>query len=128
MRSAAAKCPWKIAIASDKDEPVTTVQLKDTDLSVSAVWGKSFRIGKRTYGHVIDPRTGKPVAHALLAAVILPSATETDALSTALLTVGIRGHKQITQLRAGMRSLVLDPNYRTGAKGISSKFQVLSSK
>src|SRR5687767_1455868 len=61
------------------DEPIAVVDLHDTALSVSAVWGKSFRVGPKTYGHIIDPRTGKPVQRALLAAVILPSATETDA-------------------------------------------------
>jgi thiamine biosynthesis lipoprotein ApbE len=37
---------------------------------------------------VIDPRSGQPVQNALLAAVVCPSATESDALSTALLIGG----------------------------------------
>jgi len=82
------------------------------------VWGKSFRIGDKTYGHVLDPRTGKPVSRALLAAVILPSATETDALSTALLTVGSRGHSQIQALRPEMRSVVLTQTHKLSSSGI----------
>jgi len=81
---------WKIAIPppdnSAEAPPLATVELEDESLSVSAVWGRSFRAGEKNYGHVIDPRTGRPAAHARLSAVILPSATETDALSTALLT------------------------------------------
>ena len=107
--------PWKVAIDSDKDVLIAVVELTDTALSVSAVWGKSFKAGKKTYGHVLDPRSGKPVSRALLAAVILPSATETDALSTALLTVGTPGHKSIQALRPEMQSLVLSK-----ARGISS--------
>jgi thiamine biosynthesis lipoprotein len=99
---------WKVSIESDYDEPIATVDLEDTALSVSAVWGKSFKVGRKTYGHVIDPRTGCPVQPALLAAVILPSATETDALSTALLTVGTAGQKMIAALRPGMRTIVVD--------------------
>jgi thiamine biosynthesis lipoprotein len=57
-------------------------------------------------GHVIDPRTGQPAAAAHLAAVALPSATETDALSTALLTLGLDGHGLISRLRPGIRTLV----------------------
>jgi thiamine biosynthesis lipoprotein len=113
--------PWQIAIASDGEEPITTVELENTALSVSAVWGKSFRVGKKTYGHIIDPRTGKPVQRALLAAVVLPSATDTDALSTALLTVGIQGHRKIAALRKGMRSLVLDAAHKVSTKGIATK-------
>jgi thiamine biosynthesis lipoprotein len=87
--------------------PIATVELRDESLGVSGVFGKWFQESGRTRGHVIDPRTGEPVNRALVAAVILPSATETDALSTALLTLGSGGHSRISGLRPGMRSLVL---------------------
>ncbi len=87
---------------------VATVRLQDEALSVSAVWGKSFqRRTAKTFGHVLDPRTGQPVRGALLAAVALPSATETDAFSTALLTLGAAGHELIANLRPGMRTLLV---------------------
>lgn len=57
---------------------------------------------------MLDPRTGQPVNRAVLAAVALPSATETDALSTALLVEGPQGAARIKQLRPGMRMLVLE--------------------
>jgi len=85
---------------------LATVSLRDEALSVSAVWGKCFRVGSNTFGHVLDPRTGEPAAAALLAAVVLPSAQETDALSTALLTRGAEGHEAIARLRPGMRTLL----------------------
>ena len=83
------------------------VPLKDEALSVSAVWGKSFEVEGRTFGHILDPRTGQPAHAAILAAVVFPSATETDALSTALLTLGPEGHERISNLRPGMRTLVV---------------------
>ncbi len=110
--------PWKVAIDSDKDEPIAIVELTDNALSVSAVWGKSFKVGEKTYGHVLDPRTGNPVSRALLAAVILPSTTETDALSTALLTLGTPGQKNLHSLRPGMRTLVLDTQRKISSSGI----------
>jgi thiamine biosynthesis lipoprotein len=57
------------------DALLAVVALRDEALSVSAVWGRSFVQSGKSYGHVIDPRTGQPVAGALLAAVALPSAT-----------------------------------------------------
>ncbi|MEW6307416.1 MAG: FAD:protein FMN transferase, partial [Verrucomicrobiota bacterium] len=87
---------------------VATVPLRDESLSVSAVWGKSFEAGGRVYGHIIDPRTGEPTHGAVLAAVCLPSGTETDAFSTALLTLGAAGQPRLAQLRPGLRSLVLE--------------------
>ena len=89
------------------------VPLKDQAMSVSAIWGKCFEADHERYGHIIDPRTGRPAARAVLAVVVLNSATETDALSTALLTLGPEGHDQIAGLRAEMRTLVVT---RSGAR------------
>jgi FAD:protein FMN transferase len=104
---------WKIALetpALAADSPATllaTVPLKDEAMSVSGVQEHSFQNGGRTFGHVIDPRTGEPALGTLLAAVVLPSATETDALSTALLILGSAGHEQTASLRPGMKTLVV---------------------
>jgi thiamine biosynthesis lipoprotein len=76
-------------------------------MSVSAIWGRSFQAEGKLFGHVLDPRTGEPAENAVLAAVVLPSATETDALSTALLLLGSRGHGQIAGLRPGMRTFLM---------------------
>jgi thiamine biosynthesis lipoprotein len=101
---------------------LAVIPLKDQSLSVSAVWGKSFEAEGRIYGHVIDPRSGEPVNGALLAAVSLASATETDAFSTALLTLGTSGLDRITGLRGDMRALVVErgqnEELRIAAKGI----------
>ena len=75
-------------------------------MSVSGIQGKFFQAGGKTFGHILDPRTGQPASAAVLAAVVLPSATETDALSTALLTLGPDGHEKIAKLRPGIRTLV----------------------
>ncbi len=87
--------------------PLASVELCDESLSVSAVWGKSFTAGDRNFGHVIDPRTGQPTQGALLSAIVLPSATESDALSTMLLTLGVEGIERVLSLRLGMRALVV---------------------
>jgi len=104
---------WKIAIEAPpqtenaQPKPIAVVELHDEALSVSAAWGKSFVSGGKTFGHIIDPRTGYPADNADLAAVVLSSATETDALSTALLTAGAAGQEIITRLRPNVRSLVM---------------------
>jgi thiamine biosynthesis lipoprotein len=118
---------WKIAIENPSPSPDTppallaTVPLKDEAMSVSGVQGKSFQAEGRTFGHIIDPRTGEPAIGTVLAAVVLPSATETDALSTALLTLGAAGHDAIARLRPGMRTLVVSESggrLRAEAKGL----------
>jgi len=109
---------WQVAVASGPESsengqkygltpaaPMAplVVRLRDEALSVSAVWGRCFEAGGKIYGHVLDPRTGRPASGAVLAAVALPSATETDALSTALLVEGAAGAGRIERLRPGMR-------------------------
>jgi thiamine biosynthesis lipoprotein len=91
---------------------LVVIPLLDEALSVSAVWGKSFQGADKTFGHVIDPRTGYPVEQVLLAAVVLPSTTETDALSTALLTEGSDGIRRLTELHPTARCLVVSGSER----------------
>ena len=106
--------------------PLTTIGLKDESLSVSAVWGKSFEAEGRTLGHVLDPRTGRPVSAAVLAAVVLESATETDALSTALLTLGPEGVKLLAKVRPAIRTLLVSESngsYSVESHGLGKKEQ-----
>jgi thiamine biosynthesis lipoprotein len=118
--------PWRVAIAPpvvtrddseaaalivrdaepENGPPLAVVELEDESLSVSAVSGKYFRIGVDVFGHVIDPRSGLPVNGPLLAATVLPSATDADALSTALLTLGESG-LDVLKARETARGLVL---------------------
>jgi thiamine biosynthesis lipoprotein len=104
---------WLIALEAPQGmqepvrAPIATVSLRDEALSVSAVWGRCFEAGGKVLGHVLDPRTGHPVEGVLLSAVVLRSATETDALSTALLILGSEGHEKIANLRPGMRTLLV---------------------
>jgi thiamine biosynthesis lipoprotein len=119
---------WQVAIASAPESsggvgplPQTIVRLRDEALSVSAGWGKSFVADGKTCGHVLDPRTGRPAARALLAAVALPSATESDALSTALLVAGRAGGRRMERLRPEMRTLLLTRDDRRGGCSSSGK-------
>src|SRR5579859_1732649 len=105
---------WKVAIEypprqnkDDQPEYHRDVELCDEAMSVSAVWGRSFEAEGKVFGHVLDPRSGRPVMGALLSAITLPSATETDALSTALLVAGAAGHDQVATLRPQARMLVI---------------------
>ena len=125
---------WRIAIpypagvggetaglGADGGEPpvVAVVELRDQALGVSAGHGKQFRAGDAWYGHVLDPRLGRPAEAALLAAVVSDSGTEADALATALLVLGAAG----VPLLPGAASLVVARGagaeaYRVAASGI----------
>ncbi len=76
------------ASSSGMEAPCLVVRLENAALSISGIRGKHFEFEGKTYGHVIDPRSGRPVQGAALALVTGPSATVADALSTALLVSG----------------------------------------
>jgi thiamine biosynthesis lipoprotein len=110
---------WTVALQHPflDGERIGSVTLKDTSLSVSAPHGKAFEAGGALYGHVMDPRTGEPVRGAVLAAVSLPSATETDALSTALLVLGEPGFPNLEEAAPDSRALVASRD-ETGPGGL----------
>jgi FAD:protein FMN transferase len=99
--------PHQPADSAATPEIIATVPLLNESLSVSAVWGRSFEHAGRVFGHVLDPRTGGPTEGAALAAVVLPSATDTDALSTALLVAGQSGVRSLKESRPQARTLVV---------------------
>lgn len=102
--------PWTVAVQdpSDAEKALASLPLRDTALSVSAVHGKFFTEGDAHYGHVLDPRSGRPVQGALLAAVRCDSATDSDALSTALLVLGSGFLPQLRVLHPEAAALVVE--------------------
>jgi len=104
---------WNVAVANAFKPPdsdsikLPTITLTDEALSVSAIWGRSFEKEGKTLGHVIDPRTGEPCQGAQLATVISKSATDSDALSTALLVLGPEGQIKLKHTFPELRTFIL---------------------
>lgn len=102
---------WQIAVRdpTSPDAALMAVPLRDQALSVSASHGKSFTHAGEQYGHVLDPREGRPVRGVLLAAVRCASATDSDALSTALLVRGETFFSSLREIAPESAALVLTP-------------------
>ena len=82
---------WYIGL----DDPVnpgrawTGLGVRDAAVATSGDYVRKFEISGRRYGHIIDPRTGRPVANGVRAAsVIAPSCTQAGMLSTAACVLG----------------------------------------
>lgn len=90
---------WAVAIRHplEPNRHVAVKHLRDTGFAVSAPHGRMLEFGGESYGHVLDPRSGRPVEGQLLAAVTHPSPSIADALSTALL---VRGEVLLGALQA----------------------------
>ncbi|MDX1546088.1 MAG: FAD:protein FMN transferase [Rhodothermales bacterium] len=99
---------WAVAVAApgEGEASLAVVRLRDAVLSVSAPHGKAFEAEGRVYGHVLDPRRGAPAEGAALAATVTETATEGDALSTALLVLGPDARSLTARYRGRMQALV----------------------
>lgn len=81
---------WEVSVADPRDRlrPLVTLDLSDAALSTSAQSERGVDVKGRHYGHILDPRTGRPVEWAGSVSVISGTGTRSDALSTALLVMG----------------------------------------
>ncbi len=84
--------PWRIAI----EQPDGTLRavaaamsLTDVAIATSGDYRNYFEVEGRRYSHMIDPRTGRPVAHDLVSVTVVhPECMVADAWATALVVLG----------------------------------------
>jgi thiamine biosynthesis lipoprotein ApbE len=81
---------WPVAIR-DPAQPgaiLGTIRLRDRAVSSSGVHGKAIEVGGACRGHILSPRTLRPVEGVLGAAVVAPTAARADGWSTAACVLG----------------------------------------
>jgi len=76
---------WRLLVRGPETTDLGIVTLSDQALSVSSSFGHWLEIGGRRYGHVIDPRSGRPLTEPRQAVIVARDATLAEALSKALL-------------------------------------------
>ena len=89
------------------------VRLNDQALSVSGSLGQWVEIGGRRYGHVLDPRSGRPLSRRRQALVVAQSATLAEALSKALLILGEDEGIALVASQPGCHGLLVDTGGRS---------------
>ena len=93
--------------------------IRDGAVGTSGAGEQFVEIDGRRYGHVIDPRSGRPASGVLGASVVTADAAAADALSTAFLIAGAELAQRYCAAHPGtMAVLVLDePDERTNVFG-----------
>jgi thiamine biosynthesis lipoprotein len=101
--------PWTIALHNpvDPERPLIELKLVDQAVGTSGATFQSFESEGRSYGHIIDPRTGIPPSGPLSVTVIAPTAAEADAISTALYITGPSMATRLIEARPGLGALFL---------------------
>ena len=81
---------WSVPVAhpAHRLEPVARLALRDRSASTSSQSERFVEVGGRRYGHIFDPRTGRPVPAWGSVTVVARDPLLADILSTALLVLG----------------------------------------
>jgi len=97
----AASRPWRVGIRhpfGPRGRSCAMLELTDAAVATSGDYERYVEIDGRRYSHIVDPRTGRPVAGAAGVTVVSlpvgrrgPSAAEADAWATALSVLGPSG-------------------------------------
>jgi FAD:protein FMN transferase len=95
-------------------ERLAEFQLRDESLSTSGSGTQFFIRRGRRYGHILDPRSGRPADGLYSATVIAPTACEADALSTAFYVMGPEKVGDYCSSRPQIGALLVAPGDREG--------------
>ncbi|MBI5144461.1 MAG: FAD:protein FMN transferase [Candidatus Omnitrophica bacterium] len=88
------------------EEVMTSLPIKNQSISTSGSYERYFEVMERTYSHIIDPATGRPVDNCILSVnVIGESAMESDMFSTALFVLGLDAGSRLIEKSYGVKAL-----------------------
>ena len=100
--------PWKAR------KRVAEIKLRNRAMGTSSSQFQSFRHKGKLYGHIIDPRTGRPAEGILSATVVASSSALADALSTAFFVMGLEKSLAYAQAHPEIAAVLLTHSGRGG--------------
>ncbi len=100
---------WTVRIRSpyNKDESIDEVLIRNESLSTSSDAENFVELDGKKYGHIFDPRTGKPVEGMLSTTAIAPLGIDSDALSTAFFVMGLDKIRAYCKAHPRVRAIVV---------------------
>jgi len=103
------KSGWTVRIRNpyNRAETLVSVVLADAAFSSSGNYDRTFEVGGKQYGHIVDPRTGWPVEGLLMAAALAPTGALSDGLSTAFFVLGVAGARDYCREHTEVRAILV---------------------
>ena len=81
--------PVAIQDPTRSDGTLGTIELEDASVATSGGYERYVTIDGRRYGHILDPRNGRPVAGVASVTVVGRDAALVDAVATAAYVMGV---------------------------------------
>ena len=100
---------WTVDIRHpyNAESVIERIRLRDASVSTSGCYGDLLEVDGQKICNIFDPRNGLPVTGTLSATAVCPTATESDALSTAFLVLGLEGTKRYCGRHATVSAMVV---------------------
>jgi len=116
VRGGALKSSRDHAVADprDRSRAVLTVRIEQGSLATTAIGQPPSRVGERDFGHVLDPRTGRPAADFGSMTVWASDAFAANCLSTGLFVMGPDQALEWAEQQDGIEVLVLETGSVSG--------------
>lgn len=113
---------WTIGIPHPlvAGERLGEIDLVDQALGTSGSGTQFFEHAGRRYGHLLNPRTGRPVEGMVSATAIAPTGAEADALSTAFYVMGIEGTAAYCAAHRAIGAILVSAGKRAGDLVVST--------
>lgn len=101
--------PWRMGLRKPRGPGVFTVlELSDKAVATSGDYENFFIDEGKRYGHIFDPRSGRPAESGLVSAtVIAGSCTEADGLATALMVLGRKEGTALIEKLPGVECILI---------------------
>ncbi|QEH34383.1 Thiamine biosynthesis lipoprotein ApbE precursor [Aquisphaera giovannonii] len=98
---------WEVALRNPRspERPLGVIRLRNRGLGTSGGAFQSFVADGEVYGHILDPRTGRPARGPASVTVLAPTAAEADALSTAFYLLGPESAREYVSSRPDLAAI-----------------------
>lgn len=103
--------PWRVGIRDprgESDDYFAVVTVSNVSVSTSGDYERYFELEGTRYHHILDPRTGMPSRGLRSATVMGPDATIVDALSTAMMVMGLEPSLALAARLPGVEAVLVD--------------------
>ena len=102
---------WRIGIRDPRDRMpfLGRVRLRGQAISTSGQYEQFVAADGKTYGHIMDPRTGRPAEGLISVTVVAPTAMEADGWDTPLFVLGSSQARHVARQLDQVAAVLVQP-------------------
>jgi len=123
--------PWKIAIERPQtqgDAGQRLVRISNLAIATSGDYRRYREVDGKRFAHILDPRTGRPLAHRLASVTVIDElAVRADGLATALMVLGSDEGMALAG-KLGLAALFIERTNDGFAERATPRFDEITSK